>query len=187
MPPPVVQVRASTRAARFETGWPTVPVFLAPAGSLLVATGLWQSVMRPVRVTVQVEPGFPLVNGNPLVLEPSTGALGCGDALALGCGDALALGLGVVLAWASPVSMRVLAAVAVIRAGHRPMPGRRFHFNAGPPRQIRRHYRGAVPRALELRPVRYAATTMSETFHFHAVMLPHVRQGQKVLKIGLFA
>ena len=55
--------------------------------------------MRPVRVTVQVEPGFPLVNGNPLVLEPSTGALGCGDALALGCGDALALGLGVVLAW----------------------------------------------------------------------------------------
>jgi hypothetical protein len=142
--------------------------------------------MRPVRVTVQVAPDFPLVNGFPLVLEPSTAALGCGDALALGCGDALALGLGVALAWASPVNMRVLAAVAAIRAGHRPMPGRRFHFNAGPPRQIRRHYRGAVPRALELRPVRYAATTMSETFHFHAVMLPHVRQGQKVLKFGLW-
>jgi hypothetical protein len=138
-----------------------------------------------VRVTVQVPPGFPLVNGFPLVLEPSTAALGCGDALALGCGDALALGLGVELAWASPVNMRELAAVAAIRAGHRPMPGRRFHFNVGPPRQIRRHHRGAMPRALGPRPAHHAMTTMSERLILYAGLLPHVRQGQKVLEIGL--
>jgi hypothetical protein len=73
--------------------------------------------------------------------DPLTAALGFGDALALGLGDALALGLGdalglgVTLAWATPVSMRVLAAVTVIRADQRPMPGGLFHVNVGPPQQ----------------------------------------------------
>jgi hypothetical protein len=77
-----------------------VPVFLAPDGSLLLATGRWQSMSRPLVVTEQVVPGFPPVRG--LALDPPTGALGAGDGLALGwgdavaLGDALALGLGVV-------------------------------------------------------------------------------------------
>jgi hypothetical protein len=92
-----------------------------------------------------------------LAPDPLTAALGFVDALALGCGDAL--GLGVTLAWATPVSMRLLAAVTVIRAGQRPMPGGLFHFNAGPPQQIRHRHHDALPRApgADL----FAMTTMS--------------------------
>jgi hypothetical protein len=96
-------------------------VFLALAGILLLAMGCWQSVRRPLRVTEQVPPGFPAVNGPALVAEAA--ALGFGDALALG------LGFGAALAGESPVSMRALAAVMTIRAGQRLMPGRCFHFN----------------------------------------------------------
>ncbi len=103
------------------TGRSTVPVFLAPAGSLVLATGRWQSVTRPVAVTEQVAPGSPAVNRFPPVCGPAE-APGPGAALTLGFGDVLALGLGVALAWASPVSMRVLVAVRTVRAGQRPMP-----------------------------------------------------------------
>jgi hypothetical protein len=81
-----------------------VPVFLAPDGSLVLATGCWQSVMRPVLVTEQVPPALPAVNGLTLVpvLEPLMAALGLADGVALGValalGDALALALGVGLA-----------------------------------------------------------------------------------------
>jgi len=98
----------STRDARSETGWAMVVVFLAPDGSLVLATGCWQSVMRPVLVTEQVPPALPAVNGLTLVpllvplLTPLMAALGLADGVALGValalGDALALGLGVGLA-----------------------------------------------------------------------------------------
>jgi hypothetical protein len=162
LPPAVVHVRASTREARSWTGLAMTLAFLEPAGRLPFAMGRWQSVTRPARVTEQVLPGFPAVNGLALAPDPLTAALGFGDALALGCGDALALGCGVVLAWASPASMRVLAAVITIRVSQRPMLGRLFHFNVGPPRQIRiavvTRCRGRWPYVLS------AMTTMSTTF-----------------------
>jgi hypothetical protein len=90
---------------------------------------------RPLVVTEQVVPGFPPVCGLALALDPPTGVLGAGDGLAPGWGDVVGLGdalaLGVVPAWASPVSMSVLAAVRTTRADQRPMPGRRFRFKLG--------------------------------------------------------
>src|ERR1700761_7044756 len=112
LPPPVVQVRASTREARSGT-WLRMLPFLAPGGRLPLGTGRWQSVTWPVRVTRQVPPGFPAVSGLAGAPDPRTAELGLADGLGLGCGDAL--GLGVTLAWASPESMSVLAAVTVIR------------------------------------------------------------------------
>jgi hypothetical protein len=142
LPPAVVQVRVSTRDAKFRTGWLTMLEFLAAAGSLFLARGCWQSVRCPVSVSEQVPPGSPLTTGLMLLFEPPMGALGFGDALALGCWDALASGrwdalalgrcdalapgLELALAWAAPVSMRVLAAVMTISAGQR--PGRSFRF-----------------------------------------------------------
>jgi hypothetical protein len=159
---------------------------LAPAGSLLVASGFWQSVMSPALVTAQVPPGFPAASGLTPVLELAAAlaaadalALGFGDALALGCGDALALGLGVTPAWASPVSMRVLAAVMTTRAGQRPMPGHRLHFfivwtsSADPDITTATRCRGRCG----LRPVHHAMTTMSEIFIVYFYSSLHVRQG----------
>src|ERR1700677_3717626 len=91
LPPPVVHVRASTSWARSLTCWPTVDLFLAPAGSLPDATGFWQSVRRPSPVTWQV----PLPESFLVVAVPSALALvlglGVADALTLGVGDALGL------------------------------------------------------------------------------------------------
>ena len=68
-PPLVVQVRVSTRDARSRTGLPTVPPFLAPGGSLPLATGRWQLTMRPFLSTEQVSRCFP----------PLAGAVGTGE------------------------------------------------------------------------------------------------------------
>jgi hypothetical protein len=127
-----------------------------------MGTGRWQSVTRPVRVTRQVPPGLPAVNGLGLAPAPLTAALGFVDALALGCGDAL--GLGVTLAWATPVSMRLLAAVTVIRAGQRPMPDGLFHFNAGPPQQIRHRPSRRAAEGPWSRPVRVDNDVTTSSF-----------------------
>jgi hypothetical protein len=80
--------------------------------------------MTPFAVTSQVLPVFPAVSGlTPLSVAPAA-ELALADGLA--SGDALELGLGTVLAWATPASIRVLAAVMTIKAGHRPMPCGRF-------------------------------------------------------------
>jgi hypothetical protein len=141
LPPPVVQVRVSTRDARAETACPTMLVFLAPAGSLLLARGRWQSVRRPLLVTEQVPPFLP-----PLRDAADAETEGTADArtVAEGLGDALALGVGVVLALATPLSASVPAAVRTITAHQRPMPDVLFRFNVGPPRQIRRCHRDGV-------------------------------------------
>ncbi|HTI21688.1 MAG TPA: hypothetical protein VL652_11885, partial [Kutzneria sp.] len=138
-------------------------VFLAPAGSLLLSTGRWQAERRPLVVTAQVPPALPPVDDFALEPEPPAAVLGFCDAFALGCDDALALGL-TGLAWANPVSMSELAAVAAIRTGIRAMPGRRFQFNVGPPRQIRRHHHHVCP-SVRGSPCSHSMTTMSEIFH----------------------
>ena len=127
LPPPVVQVRVSTRLARSETGCVTVALFRAPDGSLLVATGFWQSVRCPVLVTVQVSPFFALA---PLLGD--TAADGAADALGLGVADALGLG---VAALAIPLNDSPPAAVRISTADSRRMPGGRLRLNVGPPRQ----------------------------------------------------
>ena len=58
-----------------------------------MATGGWQSVMRPERLTEQVPPGFPADSG----LAPGD-ALGLGETLGFGLALGLGLGLGVGLA-----------------------------------------------------------------------------------------
>jgi hypothetical protein len=107
--------------------------------------------------------------------DPLTAALGFVDALALGRGDAL--GLGVTLAWATPASMRVLAAVTVITAGQRPMPDGLFHVNVGPPQQTRHRHHDALPRTrgADL----FAMTTMS-LVHRYVDLSVCVCQGRKV-------
>src|SRR4051812_42461281 len=54
LPPPLVQVRVSTRAATSLIGWPTGLVLRAPAGRWLLATGFAQLVSRPLGATTQV-------------------------------------------------------------------------------------------------------------------------------------
>jgi hypothetical protein len=111
-----------------------------------LATARWQSVSRPVLVTEQVVFGFPLAVL--VVLAPAfglpTGALGAGDALALGLGVPPAVLPGAVLAWASPVSIRALAAVITASAGQRPMPRSRFRLKLGLLRGVWRLRRGEV-------------------------------------------
>jgi hypothetical protein len=116
-------VRVSTREARSWTGLPTVPVFLAPGGSLPLATGRWQLTMRPFFSTEQVSRCFP-----PLAGAVGTGA---GDGLTVGegLGDALAAGVGVPLALATPLSPSAPAAASTITVDQRPMPDVVFRFN----------------------------------------------------------
>src|ERR1700722_19304948 len=86
-PPPVVQVRVSTRLARSEAGCPTVTLFRAPDGSLLEVTGFWQSARCPAFVTVQVMPFFAVAP-----LPGDTAADGPADGPRLGVADGLGLG-----------------------------------------------------------------------------------------------
>jgi len=115
LPPPLVQVRVSTSAARLLTGWLSVEVFFAPAGSLLRGTGRGQLMRWPLAVVVQAVPwllpgllAFMAVPEAGLALPPLTGALGPG----LGLVD----GLGVVLAVAAGATASTSAAAAAAAA-----------------------------------------------------------------------
>jgi hypothetical protein len=152
--------------ARSETCCASVVLSRAPAGSLLVATGRWQSLRCPLLVTTQVSPFF--------APTPLLGDTGADGALGLGVADdALGLGVGVADALAIPLNGSVPAAVKISTADSRRMPAARLRLNVGPPRKITSSPRRRPPRRADFRSESQGTpwgappsmTTLSKTLH----------------------